>query len=746
MKFLENILFIQSIADFFQTGYWIAFAVFFGACLVVLLILILLIVRRAGRKKRRERAAQRAAEKANAKAGKTAAPAAASQPPVQIAAYDPAYVKTHVPAEKPVSTGGTKEVESSYRSIGSYVPIKPDIDDRALLDIIYDEIISRRENISRSAFLADKDFCRAQLDYVNERLVRLQVRGLTTKEALDIYFNRAPLLKTERRGYHVLSELERQTMKQQKVRALEADIQTLSLHVTALEKTIEGLNEKMKAAKNKKRSAEIRQKISEYYKELEITRQQLLVMYEKGATDKAAVEKKAEPAPVTAAPQPQPIVLQTPAPQPVIIQTMVPQAPAPQPAFAVQYIDYALRAELTAELKALILLVNESQNVIKDLDFKNAASALNREHIRGEIERVNAAAFKAQNRAELDRCTSDAQLFMNELNSVILDMEICAGDKAQLSADIYSAHNRINEIIQKLGLSYQDVMKLEEDVLSGNKGVISEGATVDWNLAEAKRRADAAKRDVRSYIEAEQERARAYSEPPLSGAGRDTAAAELDELRKDYMRHIREMEQERIAFYRDFAKSAMNQNSGSAPQTIKQNSIVPPDYVMIRRADGSLAMMHRSRLPKNARPARSPGAVMPATDDGELRAIKRLPDGSVIRSDGSMLRPSGKVLRPKRPKDADTVDYREILMRERRELLVQRKAIQDAELLTNIQASLDPFAGGYQRPISAEHDDAKLAPAQSPAAPKPARVMPDPLEEEISKIENALKTGKKDGV
>jgi hypothetical protein len=72
--------------------------------------------------------------------------------------------------------------------------IVPNIGDDALLDIIYDEIIAKRDNVSKSEFLADADYSKAYLGYVKDRLSQFQAQGLSTQEALKVYFQDAPLV------------------------------------------------------------------------------------------------------------------------------------------------------------------------------------------------------------------------------------------------------------------------------------------------------------------------------------------------------------------------------------------------------------------------------------------------------------------------------------------------------------------------------------------------------------------------
>ena len=664
MGLLSRIGFIERIAELLSVGYWIAFALAAGAVLLflVLIICVILLIRMGRKKARRKKALEKGQSRA----------------PDVLNARDQAADGRFFPSVTP-ETRQPREIESSYKGFGTAIPIKPDISDSELLDIIYTEIVSKRENISKNAFLSDKKFSQAYLEYVKERLIRLQLRGFSTREALDIYFYGAPLVIASRREQHTLSELERQTIKHQKIKALETDIQTIILHITAIEKNIYVLNETLASTKNKKQKTELRRKIAEHSKELELTRRQLALMREKEESElrkeaEKHEEEKPQPAP---APQPAPIIqpLVQPVVQPIVFTG------APQPVYAVQYVDYAQRAELMAELKALIILVNESHASIRDFELRNAELSIKREKIRGQLSALGTEAMRASSAPELDRYTAAAQSLNNELNSLVLDMEICAGDKAQVSRDIYNAHNRINGIIRQLGLTYPDVLKIEEELLV-DKGVMRDDESVDWG-----RRSETARAELNSYINDEKARVRLQHGPQY----KKSASDETDELRMEYVRRIREMEEERIAFFRDYAKSAHDQNGPE--RQLKPNTQVPPGYVLLRKRDGSIAMIKRSGLPKNAAPARN----VPE------RVVRTLPDGSVIRADGSMVRPDGRIMRPVKTKDDTTKQFREIVMTERRELQRQSEEAARAE----------------------------------------ERKANDPLEDEINKIEKALMEGKK---
>ena len=637
MKFLygffPTIDFLDKLDQKLFKNYDLTFGLSAGVALIVLAGLIFLIVFLARSKKRK---AKKQAKKEERLRGELADGG-------NYYPHDPEQAKPLLelePEKQLITEAVFLENEPPYKSYGGTF-VRLDIVDETLLDLIYERIIKDRDGISKSAFLEDKNYSKTYLDYVKERLMRLQIRGIGTQEALGIYFDNAPLTVPERveRRKNRISELEKQAIKQQISKASESDSETLMKYVTGLEKQIERLNEDLADSKDRKEKAETNRQIEELRNELNETRRKI--------QEKEEAERRREAEAAEAARRQETEAMQAAlaaetarrqeaeaAAAAAIAASQKKQEPA-KPVQAVivpsepsgpQYVDYSQRAEYMAQLRALMLLVHECRDSVKELDYRNAELYARR---------------RTANR--------------NELNGIFVEIQNCANEKAQLESDIKNANNSINEIIRILGLTNQDIMKIEEELFADKE-----------------------------------EKAVPAAEPAKQPEPQNA----LDGEREEYKKRMREMEEERVAFFRDYAKNAQNQNNEAGNkdvielnnQTADMETLrrrVPPGYVLLRRKDGSVALMKRSSLPSNVR----------VVNNLPERIVDILPDGTIVRADGSIVRPDGRVLRPTaRPASASESDYRDVLLNERRELQKQRgqerrESVEDDEI-TKIETAL----------------------------------------------------------
>ena len=302
--------FIQTLADFFKCSYNLAFWLSAAAAVIVLICVILLIVflMPTKKKKAKKQAKQESRLRAEVADGGN----------YYQRDTDAKPLLSLEPEQERAPETGHLENEPPYKSYsGAFVRL--DIGDDTLLDLIYEEIIAKRDDISKTAFLEDANYAKAYLDYVKERLMRLQIRGIGTQEAINIYFKNAPLVVPERaeRRKSRVSELEKQAIKQQLSIAAEGDNETLLKHITALEKQIEKLNDEIAESKDRKEKAETNRQIDELRGELDETRRMMREKEEaekrkeaeaeaarkRAAEEEAAKKREAEEAAAAAAAQ-----------------------------------------------------------------------------------------------------------------------------------------------------------------------------------------------------------------------------------------------------------------------------------------------------------------------------------------------------------------------------------------------------------------------------------------------------------
>lgn len=642
--------------------------------------------------------------------------------------------------------------KSSYRNASNLVPVNIPKDDSAILELLYTNVFAPR-GVSKKSFYNDSVWQNAELQNAKERISRLIMRGLSADEAVNIYFGKASIR---------LNTVSKASYAPAKQDDTAYDIEAVRRKLQEVEDELIQRKTNLKYTEGKEE-----EELREYIHSLQIEADSLRLLlsrllgeemdkteavpYQTAIIDETpAAAPEPQPAPQTVVQQtvvePQPAPVAAPVQQPVIIPTPV-YVPVRAAAPDKKYGAYVSRNDLMAELQALLLIVNEIDKEIAASDTKIVKSSLRRDKIQKDIADMENQLLASNTYEEMESYSRRIEKSGSNLNSMLLDIEIMKEEKLSMSRDNYQARVRINEIIELLGLSYSEVIRIENEIL-GTEGVMRSGGDSAGSVLKAKEwtekyEAEGRERMLEDRVLFEQRQRSIEEQRQLNDnalASNKSVERELAEMRKEFLDKLQQMENDRVRMIQELMKRDASQ--GAQPRQYKD---FPDDMVMVRKADGSFVLKKRSEIKGRLVP-------IPKTELSKKapERSKTLPDGTVVLPDGTIIKPDGRKFRPKKPKTEQDVLLRLRVMELRKkrdeERLEEERAQEEQEAV--IETPAEPEAQPAEN-FAPPRDIPTDAPAADAAEPVPEQAKEDVKEnggkdegvlgEAIKKIEDAIK-------